>query len=436
MQNNKIALFFVLLITAILAPTVLALSADEALAIVSVQNNYILLGESASVAKAPITYKNNDYTIVAAIKNSEPQAYIPIKNSTSEIAAQDLEVRELIKTTIVYTKASALSQSTATADWPFSYSTKSYLSDLSEDFKKLANSLTSVSVELDSLTEQEAKTLSAKALTLKTMSEGLQAKSLNASGEIEAAMAFEQNYFNKPDTNKTIAYENYYSSYFANIAEIKSSYTELDAGLNELSQGIAALQSSGLTAQQKSGLQAIIQAPINARRLPNFLSQTDQIRTLIEKIFNDAKNSESYASTLKTRITRNEAWIIIYGNNEELIKLDKSFTNLSAAAEAVLLSDNVDYWSNQDAVEALKTNWTNAKTKFENAEYTKAKEYAAKATQQVKLIIADGVISNPNNTQDLLVKGIIGIAIAAIAIILLKHFLKKKKPEEYNEPEY
>lgn len=425
---SKTAISAIMLI--VLAAGVFAISADQAIAIVSVQNNYLMPNETASVSKGLITYSGEQYQIVAAQIDSKINAYIPIKNSTGEIATKDIEVRDLIKTTIIYSQISQLNQSVSAADWPFSYSTKSYFFDLSNDYGALMNSLITVKTELNKLGDSQSKQIASDAETASAMADDLAAESTKMAAQVDGARAFETDFLNNPDTNKITLYENYYDDYFSSVQAIKEKFSALDTKLTTISQGIGALENSALTVDQKRSYQALLAEPVNARRLPNFFSSTDELRTEIEGIFNAGKNSESFATTLASRKTRNDAWQMLYGQNAALIKLDSSFETLQKASTAVLSTDNVDLWANQDAVSALKTNWAGAESRFNNAEYDKAKDFATKAQSNIKLILADGTKPVVNNDTEIIKYAIAGLVIVVVVVFVLQNFVFKKKKDE------
>ncbi len=434
--HNKLALLFVMLIFSCVAA--LALSADEAIAIATVQNNFLSSGETASVAKEMISYNGDKFIIVAAQSNSKANCYIPIKNQTGEIYSNDLGIRELIKTTIVYTQTDSLKNSTRAASWPFSYSTQNSLGDWANDFTTLMTQIITVETELNKINMTEAKALAVKANEAQALAEITSDLCADISRDVERAKQLEQSFLDSPDSNEVSKYETAYKNYFEKISELKNNYTELDNRLNVLSQGIGSLETNQLTIDQKRGLLNLLSMPVNASRLPSFFNESVQLRTTIEGIFSDAKNSDSYASTLASRKNRNEAWKALYGYNESLVKLDKSFTTLENASNAILLEENVNLWVNQDGVEALKINWSSAKNRYSTAEYEKARDFASRAKKNVEQIMAEGVVPAVDNSQDLIVK-VIGGLIAAVVIIFVieKLFLKKKKkPEEYDEAEY
>ena len=430
-------IIIILFIIAIIAHVGASVSSEEAIAIMSIRNNYLLAGETASIAKEMLTYKGEQYLIVAAKSNESIKCYIPIKNSTGEIATGDIEIRDLIKTAIVYTKMTNLSASKTPSSLPFNYYTKNYYYDLSNDFITLKNSLLTVRSELNKIDSTQTKTLVSKTKDLIDLSEEIAQKSFSLTEKLEQYRLFEIEFLNNPDTNKTSTYEKNYADYFLEISDMKELFTKLNNGIIELSQGIGALESIELGVDQKRSLINLLQIPMSARKLSVVFSENEQLRTEIETIFNESKNIENYATTLINRKKRNEAWKIIYGPNNELTKLNPTFDTLQKATTTILAEENVNAWKNQEAVEALKTNWAGAISRYNNVEYDKAKEYALKAERNVKNIIQDGFVQNQNDNNNIIITAItILIALIIIIFILQNFVLKKKKTEENNEQNY
>ena len=420
-----------------LSITVNALSPDEAVAIVSIQNNYLMDGESTSVAKEMIQYKGARYVVVAATKNGIVNCYIPINDSTGEVAKLDLEIREIIRTTIIYSKMNELNQSIAAANWPLSYYTKSTFFYLGKDFATMKNSILTVKTELEKV--NVSQTIIDKTTSIQGKIDDLVKESNSLAEQIDAGRTYEQNFFNSPDSNKTTKYENYYKAYFIAVTNYKTSYDELESQLNELSQAIASLETEELTIDQKRSLQSLLSTPTNARKLSSFFGTTDQMRTTIESVFNTAKNSENFATTLASREIRNLAWNEMYGRSETLIKIDKSFETLEIAANAILSAENKDQWEDQAAVDGLTANWNSAKSRYNNAEYEKAKEYALKAQKNVGQVITGGVKQNVNNTNDYVMIAVGILVVALVGLFAYENFYlkkKKKKEEDFNEPNY
>jgi len=424
-----------------------SLSQDEAIAIVSVKNNYLMSGESASVVNQMITYQGQKYVVVAAKSGDSITAYIPLKNSDGNIASFDLEIREVIKTTIIYTNMTELKGNTTTANWPFSYSTKNFFYDLGNDFIGLMNDALSVQTLLNAIGTTEAKTIASKADLVQAHAESLSEQSKDLSNQIDAGMKYETSFLGTLDTNAAAKYETNYKSFFTSVTSYKEDFVGLGNEINQLNQSISSLDPSKMTAEQQRSYQLLLtKAPIamskstrpNPAKLDSFFSTNDQLRTLIENVFSESKNSDNFASTLEARKTRNEAWKVMYGTNDILLKIDSSFDTLENAAEAILSTNNKELWADEDAVDGLQANWSAAKTRYNNSEYEKAKDFALKAQKNVKQVIDGGLKSTQDNSgQDLIIKVIAGLIIIVIALFVFENFImkKKKKPEEeYAEP--
>lgn len=423
-----------------------SISPDEAVAIVSVKNNYLMPNESTSVVNGLITYNGVKYMMVAATKSDSITAYIPLKNTDGNIATMDLEIRETIRTAILYTKMSTLKDGTTPANWPFSYSTKNFFYDLGTDFTSLMNDALSVQTILNAIGTEDAKTLATKADDVQAKADSLAKTSRQLSTQIDTSMKYETDFLTNPDTNKSTKYETYYKTYFTSVSQYKQDFTQLNQVVTELNQEISTLDPSKLTTEQQNSYQLLLtKAPIalskssrpNPAKLDSFFGTNDQIRTLIEGIFNDSRNSESFATTLASRKTRNEAWKMMYGTNEALMKINSSFETLEKAANAILSTDNIDSWADREAVDGLQANWSGAQSRYNNSEYEKAKDFALKAQKNVKQVIDGGTLSTIDNSgQDLLIKIVIGLIIIVIGMFVFENFIMKKKKaeEEYDEP--
>ncbi len=437
MQNKVISLLFILL----LSVTVFSLSPDEAITFVSNTNNYLLDGESGAILapRVMITSSKEDYWIVAALKDDTPNVYIPVSNSSGSIADGELTIRNLIETEIVVTKITLLKNSSYGLSWPFSYTTRGTFDGLASDLKNMSPKVILVQTRMDEIGTSEATKLKNLADQTESLISSLALQSTKIAEETDKARLVEEKYLAAPDTNQTAKYKKSFDDYFSLIDNYKEDYTTIETNLNELKQGIAILQTDELTQTDKDGLINYLKLPTTTGKLPSFFSQTNQIKTAIDSVFSSSKNIEGLVLNLATRKVRNTTWQMIYGANSKITKANKSFYSLSEASEAIISSDNVDYWEDQESVEALKINWAQTKTRYNNQEYEKAQEFAKKAENYAIAVLEKGVkVTDDSAGQDLLIQ-VIGLLMGAVIILFIyeKFVVNRKKEEgeeQYEEP--
>ncbi len=440
LQNSKlIYLGSLLILFTILCSNIFALSPDEAIVFVSSTNNFLLSEEQAGIQEPRVMIKHAsaDYWVVAVLKDTTVNLYIPINNELEEIEQGDVTLRKLLETNIVVTKITQLKNSSYGLNWPLSYTTRSTFDGLNSDFSKMISRVTIVETKMDEIATSDSVKLGLLAGDVKDEIEQISSLSNAIAENIDVARVFEEKYLLAPDTNQTSKYKKYLDDYFDSVEEYKLRYDELESNLNELKQGIASLSTTTLTQTDKEGLINYLSLPTTTGKLPSFFSQTNQIKTAIDSVFSSSNSLESIVLNLNTRVTRNLTWKQIYGNNTKINKLNSSIFSISEASEIILNEENVNYWIDQENVALLKINWNQTKTRYENQEYDKAQSYAKKAEDNILPILEKGFPETVDNSQDLIIQ-IIAVLIIALIIIFgyEKFYLKKKKlkEEEFNEP--
>ena len=419
-----------------------AMSPNDAIDFATKTNNYLISGESALVAtpQVTITYLKEDYWAVTVYKDSAPSVYLPINNSKTSLATGDIELRKLIETSIVLSRTYAQRNALPVGDWPFSHTTKNDFYDLERVLGAEVAETINVRTELSKLTGTAAKNLELLADSTQAEIEALAAESRTVADTVEEARLYEEKYFSTPDTNMTTKYEKYFSDYFQMIDEYVTHYNEITQNISTLTQGIATLDIEGLTANQKDFMVKSLALPTQTGKIPSFSSKTQQIRTLVEAIFSASKSTESFVSNLNTRVLMNTAWKQMYGPNDKLLSINTSFNSLSSAAEAILGTENIDLWADQDSVEALKLNWTQAKSKYSGGEYEKASSFATKAQKNSEDILREGTTVQTNDVpQELLIQIAVVLVVAIIGLFLFEKFYwskRNKDEDEKNDEEY
>jgi hypothetical protein len=419
------------LITIILiASFVISLSQTDATNIISKQNNYLLTNETAVVYKpaVPITYQNNDYWVIAGIQDNTVNVYIPLNNETRTLADGAIEKRKLIETEIVLSKIYQLKNSSYGLYWPFSHSMRSSYDDYKRVFGDMVPKVISVRTELEAISG--ASSLELKADNVQASFESLSMDAEEIGIIIEESRLFEEKYFNEPDTNQTSKYEKYFETYFDAIDDYKTNYFAVEAAVSELKAEIAAFP--GSSSQQKEFFLTNLGMPPETQGLKELFNKADQLKTFVESLFNESKNIESFIGNLETRKSRNDSWKEIYGPNDKLTKAGSEYniTTLEGAASVILSSSNISNWEEQEAVDALSTNWNQATSRYERGDYDKAKNFAEKAQNNAETVLEGKyVIAEAELPQDLIIQVVIVLVIILAIVFVYEKFIKKKNDD-------
>ena len=425
------------IILLVLAVSTIAMSPNEATDLVSKTNNYLISGETATILspQVQLMYKGTNYWVIAGTDNGNTGVYIPVKTNGT-IASGSIEVRELIKTEIVLSRMYSLKNSYPVGDWPFSYPQKTQFFDLQSAFNNLSPSIGNVESDLKGI--NTAGNLRTLATNIKTGVEDLSVESKDLAQIIDGGITFEKAFYAGPDTNETAEYENQFDNFFAKEEAYKTHYTQVNSDLDALRQGIGSFQGS-MSNDQKQFYLSVLKMPQETAALNSFFNNTDSTKALVEEVFASGRSIENLVLNLETRSQRNDAWKVIYGYDEAIVKLNSSFGNLSDAAEGILLTTNVDYWNDTASVEALKVNWKQTKTKYDTGIYDKAITFGNDAKKNVKSILEKGFIvpdttSFSNNTVMII---IVVLIILLVGVFLFQKFYvqKKKGGEEYDKYE-
>ena len=430
-------LILIILSVLLLASFATALSQTDVTNIVSKQNNYLLDRESAVVYKPAVTiaYQGTDYWVVAGIQDETVTVYIPINNDTGELANGEIEKRKLIETEIVLSRIYQLKNSVYGTVWPFTHSMNSSFYDYQRVFGDMIPKVISVQTELEAISGSNSLVL--KADNIKSGFEDLALNAEIIAKHIEEARLFEEKYFSKPDTNQTGKYENYFEDYFDLSEQYKTDYYAIEGAIQELKAELASFE--GATSEQKEFFFVSLGLPRETEGLKTFFGQSDQLKTLVESVFNEGQNIEAFVGNLTTRKSRNESWQVIYGTSTKLTKVGQKYniTTLAGAASLILAAENIDYWAETEAVEAMRTNWVQAESRYEKGDYDKAKNFGEKAEEYATTVLEGKFIATENEfPQELIIQIVIVLIVVLIAIFVFQKVIKKKKNPDEGYEEY
>ncbi|MDD4251389.1 MAG: hypothetical protein PHX27_04325 [Candidatus ainarchaeum sp.] len=427
--------FITILIIILLFSFIPAFSPDEAITLATKTNNFLMTNEVPVILNPIVTieYLKNDYWIVCGMNGTTTSVYIPINTNTKEIANGPIEIRELIQTMIILNRTQEIKNTFPVGDWPFSITNKTNFETMQTKFSEKITSI--ITIETDFKNIANSTDILKEARIVKQYLEKLSNHSKTIFELIEEGINFEKTFFMNPKTNQITIYENLFSDYYKELNDYKQEFDTLKNSVTNLRTNIGALQSTEITANQKEFYNNIAKIPNETAALNNIFSRANDTQEFTTRIFNSTKNIENFVLNLETRKTRNNAWKVIYGTDNDLKKINPAINSLQEAAETILDEKNVGYWKNQDSINALKVNWRQAQEKYNNGVYITAIEFAKSAKTNSTNILKDGFNEEENIVPtDLITNIIIGLIILIIGIFLFeKFYLNKKKIENGDE---
>ena len=221
-------------------------------------------------------------------------------------------------------------------------------------------------------------------------------------------------------------YESDNEDFFESMSAFKSGHDSITISLNTLKNGIGLLDS--LTLNDRIALTQNLNLPTQTAKLTSFFNEMDTANQNMNQIFSSTSRVDTYVATLDTRILRNEAWSILYGTDDDILSADSRFETLEDASENILSEDNVAYWIAEDEVEALRVNWTQAKSRYESAKYETAKNSAEDAKENVLAILEAGLKSTDQEIpQELIINAIIILALIGLGLFVFEKYKQRKE---------
>jgi hypothetical protein len=291
-----------------------------------------------------------------------------------------------------------------------------------------------VSVRIELAKSDDTKELASEVEDIESQLNDMAETSQLVAEIINDSMDFENNLFSSPDTNQIADYEELNTEFFTAISDYKTMYDSLNASLNLVKQNIGLSES--ITLNNKTALTQNLSMPTQASKLSTFFNEIDSANQQMQEIFSSTNRTDTYVATLSTRIMMNDAWKLLYATDDEILEADSRFKTLEEAAENILSEENSTIWVNQDEVEALRLNWTQAESRYESTKYETAINSAKSAKKNVLAIIEDGVIIESNEIpQELIINAIIILLIGVAGLFIYEKILKKKKEDEETEYE-
>jgi hypothetical protein len=242
-------------------------------------------------------------------------------------------------------------------------------------------------------------------------------QSIALSKDILDMSAYENSFYNNPDTLSLETLKSKFDNVFNEISELDRQKTELVINSDKLKQGIA---QTSLAIETKKSLGGLANPPLELAYLSSISASSTNLEESLSNAFDDTiARSQILADGLDTRIRRNNAYQVFYGQDNEII--DKTgYSSLSMLVEYVLAEENEDYWENSEQASELRENWQKATAYFKNGNFETAASFAAKSKKNALVVYQSGFKEEKPviNTDLIITAGVLIIAFLIIIVIL------------------
>ena len=274
--------------------------------------------------------------------------------------------------------------------------------------------LTTIEAEIKTSPDLTATVAKMKA-ELNTMSQ----KASALSKGILDASAFENSFYNNPDTSTLQTLKTKLDNVFASAKELDSERTAYLTDVQKLQQGIG---KTALAIETKKSLGSLANAPQELAYLSAISNSSISLEENISRSFEDATaRSQTLTDNLDTRIKRNNSYQVLYGQDNKIIEKTQ-YQSLSTLAEFILAEENSDLWKNQEEVSTLRENWQKATAYFKNGNFETAMTFAEKAKKSALVVFEAGYAEEtPIINTDLLVTAAVIIIAFLIIIVILRN---------------
>jgi regulator of replication initiation timing len=415
-----------------------AMSPDEATTFITKTNNFLTTNEVPAILTPTVTieYDGTSYWIISGLSGTTVNVYIPINTIEKEVATGPVEIRELIKTTIILNRMFEIKNSYPVSDWPVSITNKNSFNTMRSKFNEKIPSFTTIETAFSNVSGGEEIVNNTK--SIKTVLEKLSNQSKNIVDIIEDGAQFENNFFANPKTTHVREYQNILENYFDEIDSYKKDFELLQNTISLLRNNIGGFQGDEISSSEKEFYNNIAKLPVETNSLNNIFSRASVIQETTIQIFNSIQNIENFVLNLETRREKNNAWKIIYSTDEDIRKINPNINTLEEAASTILNEDNISFWENQESVKALRANWKQTQQTYNNGVYSSSVEFARSSKKNVLDILKDGFVDFKEEPIDQLIINIIILLIILIVGIFLfeKFYLNKKKNDVIEDDEY
>ena len=398
--------FFMLLSGAV----VTAISANDAVGYVVRDGHYLLTGETHQVPISPTTYDSKKYWVIPVVSGEDIITYFPVKNEKAELQTHRPTNRELFKTADILREFNVEKEKISksqTTDWFFTNFYVLVFNELSTDF---SNEIFELNIIDTTLNDKE---VSAQISKIKPLATAISQKSNDISQKINAAAMAESDFFSAPTPEKADSLQNSFNDVFDSILELNSLALDYRDRVTPLKQAISVLDADAAAKEHTIKLSS---PPTSFNNIGKYATSSIELSQGIKAIYsNVSSRSDALLNEFESRIKRNDAFDVLYGENEKL----KSATNseivqIQKGVETILSEDNRPYWKNQELIKTLDSKWSQAQRAFNSRDYDSSILLAGKVIDDIVAIYNQGFTETqpkPIISQDLLFQLIVGLVV-------------------------
>ncbi|MDD5148794.1 MAG: hypothetical protein PHH08_05005 [Candidatus ainarchaeum sp.] len=394
-----------------------AISSQEALDFASKTNNFLLQGESAEISpNVKISSQSKAYWAVAITGGDSLTGLVPVSADSAAIPDSKTLRKDLIKTGYFLYNFDNLKKNAVQQDqWIFNSLNSKRMNDLALRLQSEA------SLDLSTV-EAELKDSPALLTLITKIKSGLGEMNKGAaqlSRDISDAGAYENSFYNNPDTAALDTLKAKFDNVFSEIEELDAKKTVYVLDSDKLKQGIA---QTSLPIETKKSLGSLASPPAELAYLSAISTASTNLNESISNAFDDSiAHSQTLADNLETRIKRNSSYQVMYGQDNAII--DKTgYQSLSDLIIYILAEENADEWQNSEQVSLLRENWQKATAYFKNGNFETASSFAEKAKKNALAIYTDGFAEQkPAINTDLLITAAVLIIAVLIIIVILRN---------------
>ncbi len=388
---------------------------------ISEENHFLKEDEVFEQPSAKITAADGKaYWIVPLVSGDVVKTYIPLRADKAEFSTLRTTNRNLFRAADILRSyllnKKSVSENPA-ADWFVTNANARVTGNL-------ANFLADETYQLNSIdSTMNDAAASAQVSSLNAMLGSMSTKALQLREGMLAVLDVESKFNTEATADEIASLQGLFGEVFTTMDALDSEALQYRSELDKLKQMISV---SELGVDDKGAMLALAEPPAEFSNIGKWALDSDNLKSIIDSIYSQASaRLDSMLDEFESRLEMSQTYAMLYSQNDELLRLDSSFTSLAVAAGAILSANNKPLWKNQEMVAKLESDWKSAKDNYARERYALARQYAQKAVDDAKAVYRGGFA--PAEQQQLLTTELILRIVAVLVALLVLLYLIQKR---------